>query len=342
MFAARLARRYWVERRNSVVVRFAGDREIRVPKGTSLLEASRAAGIPHASVCGGRGRCSTCRVQVIDGLDSLPPPASDEQRVLQRLAAPSDVRLACQTRPNQAVAMRLLMPAMAAARDARRPMDPSHGVEREIIVLFADLRGFTRLSEQRLPYDTVYVLNRYFQAMGAAIEAAGGHVDKFIGDGIMALFGLDGDAPTGARRSLRAAIAMEHALGRLNQELESDLPEHLRMVVAVHLGTAIVGEMGYGRSTSLTAIGDAVNVTSRLEGIAKEADVPLVVSGDLLERAGGSGLDLPTRTVAIRGRRQPLVVALVQRPEALPLAMLEPAVQPASARWSLKARAWRR
>ncbi len=336
---ARLARQQWVERRNSVLVRFAGDREVRVPKGTSLLEASRAAGIAHASVCGGRGRCSTCRVQVTDGLDGLPPPAPAEQRVLQRLSAPSDVRLACQTRATRPVAMRLLMPATTAVRNARRPMDPSHGVEREVTVLFADLRGFTRLSEQRLPYDTVYVLNRYFQAMGAAIEAAGGHVDKFIGDGIMALFGLDGDASAGARRSLKAAIAMEQALERLNTELEGDLPEPLRMVVALHQGTAIVGEMGYGRSTSLTAIGDAVNVTSRLEGIAKENDVPLVVSAELLESAGVSGLDLPTRTVAIRGRRQPLVVSLIQQPEDLPTMTLEPVVGPPPGRWSWTARA---
>jgi adenylate cyclase len=330
----RLVRRSWLERRNSVVVRFAGDHAVRVPKGTSLLEASHAAGIAHASVCGGHGRCSTCRVQVMDGLDALPAPAPAEQRALQRLSAPRDVRLGCQTRPTQTVNVRPLMPTTTAARNARQPMDPSHGFEREVTVLFADLRGFTRLSEQRLPFDTIYVLNRYFQAIGGAIEKAGGHVDKFIGEGIMALFGLEGDAAVGATRSLRAAIAMQAALEQLNVELEGDVPEPLRMVIALHQGTMIVGEMGYGKSTSLTAVGDAVNVTSRLEGIAKEADVPLVVSADLLERAGVSDLDLPIHSVEIRGRREPLGVILVPEPRQLP-------IEPSPAGPAMPRRRWR-
>jgi adenylate cyclase len=321
--AARLVRHYWAERRNSIMVRYPGGRQVRVPTGTSLLEASRIAGIAHASVCGGRGRCSTCRVMIVDGAEAVAQPMPEEQRVLQRLAAPPEVRLACQARPTGNVTIRLMMPPSVGAVDAHRPVDTGHGVEREVTVLFADLRGFTRLSERRLPFDIVYVLNRYFQAMGTEIEAAGGHVDKFIGDGIMALFGLDGDAPSGGRQALMAVRRMDAALRRLNDDLASDLPEPLRMVIAVHHGTAIVGDMGFRRATSLTAIGDAVNVASRLEGIAKEADVPLVLSADLLSLVGIETLDLPVRTITIRGRREPLPVTLVDQLERLPVEGLD-------------------
>ncbi len=320
--AARSARAFWRERRNSFAVTYEGGRRVRAQRGTSLLEVSRLAGIPHASVCGGRGRCSTCRVRITSGTETLPPPAPAEERVLQRLGAAPDVRLACQTRPRGDVTLALLMPAEATSREALRPMNPGHGIEREIAVLFADLRSFTRLSEGRLPFDVVHLLNRYFKTMGAAIDDAGGHVDKFIGDGIMALFGLDPDAESAARQALRAARAMGAALDGLNHEFRSELPQPLRMVIGVHLGTTIVGELGYGRSTSLTAIGDAVNVASRLEGVAKEQDMAFVISADLLERAGvaadGADVAAERRDVTLRGRAEPLHVVLFATPGDLP------------------------
>jgi adenylate cyclase len=116
------------------------------------------------------------------------------------------------------------MPAQTTADQTLRSMDPGLGIERDIAVLFADLRNFTALSESRLPYDVVYLLNRYFHAMGAAIESGGGQVDKFVGDGIMALFGVSGSREEAARAALATALEMRRALDRLNEEFKNELP----------------------------------------------------------------------------------------------------------------------
>jgi len=314
---ARAARIHWLERGRRFAVTYPDGKLIRAPIGASLLEASRLAGVPHASVCGARGRCSTCRVRINKGLEALPAPLPGEVRVLERLRAAPDVRLACQTRPAAALAITPLVPVEAQGRHVMRRMDPGQGVEREVAVLFVDLRGFTRISEGRLPYDIVHLLNRYFKTMGSAIDGAGGHVDKVVGDGIMALFGLATDPATASRQALRAVKAMGEALDGLNQEFAGDLAQPLRMAVGLHQGTAIVGELGYGASTALTAIGDAVNVASRLEGVAKDHDVELAVSAAVLDRAGVPPPDGERRDVAIRGRRQPLPVSLVRRAGSL-------------------------
>lgn len=314
---ARIVRRELHERRRSYVVDYGEGRVGRAVLGMTLLEASRINGVPHASVCGGRGRCSTCRVRVSRGAERLPGPSAAEARVLERLGAPPDVRLACQLQPKGDIAVTRLMPATTPPSSAHRPMDPAHGIEREIVVLFADLRGFTSLSEGQLPFDVVHLLNRYFQVMGAAIEREGGRVDKFVGDGIMALFGAERDKGDAARAAIRAVRAMDAALDALNGEFARDLGQKLRMAIGLHLGPAIVGEMGYGPASGLTAIGDTVNVASRLEGIAKEHDAELAVSADLLAQAGLDTLASATRSITVRGRAEPLVVALLAR-SALP------------------------
>ena len=310
--------RFLVERRRHVRLTYPGGRVVSVPRGLSVLEASRARGIPHASVCGGRGRCSTCRIRLGKGAAALPPPAAEERRVLARIKAPPDVRLACQLRPAADLTVTPLMPADIGPAAVLREMDPRGGVERELAVLFADLRGFTRLSEGRLPYDTVFVLNRYFAVMGAAVERAGGRVDKFIGDGIMALFGLrDGPEPA-ARAALAAARRMAEALETLSLELEAELDSPLRMGIGLHLGHAIVGEMGYGRAVSLTAIGDTVNVASRLEALTKELGCQLVVSERLARRADIDLAAFPLHEVDLRGRAGGLAVRLVADARLLP------------------------
>ena len=301
-----------------VRLRYPDGVTVSIEPGMSVLEASRAAGVPHASVCGGRGRCSTCRVRVGHGAEHVPAPAPDEARVLARIGASEDVRLACRLRPTHELAVVPLLPAGAGPQDVWIQVNPGLGIEREVAVLFADLRAFTRMSEGRLPYDVVFVLNQYFKAMGQAVETQGGRVDKFIGDGIMALFGVDQNAQAACRQAPAAGRAMGFALEQLNRELAHDLPEPLRIAIGLHVGPAILGDIGYGGASSLTAVGDTVNVAARLETLAKEFEVQLVTSSRLAERAGIE-LAFEERRIEIRGRRRPLRVRLVPDARALPV-----------------------
>ncbi|MEK9660358.1 MAG: adenylate/guanylate cyclase domain-containing protein [Alphaproteobacteria bacterium] len=259
-----------VERRRGIVrITYPDQRRVEVAPGTSILEASQRHRIPHAAVCGGRGRCSTCRVRINRGLRNLPPPSDAELRVLHRVGVAPDVRLDSQTLPTEDVAVTPLLPPDASPRDSFARSASMQGQEQQITVLFADIRGFTSISEEKLPYDVVFMLNRYFRSMGEAIDAAGGRVDKFIGDGIMALFGVDRDPRVGSAQALRAARAMAARLDDLNELLAPDLPEPLRIGIGIHCGPAIVGEMGYGEVVSFTAVGDTVNTASRLEAMTK-------------------------------------------------------------------------
>lgn len=306
--AAQLGRRLHAGRRNRIRVNYDGGFSAVAMRGMTLLDASRAAGVPHAAVCGGRGRCSTCRVRLVEGRERVPPASAAERAVLERVGAAADVRLACQLRLAGDLTVTRLLPAAAGTRDVMRRMDPNQGSERELVVMFADLRGFTRLAETRLPYDVVFILNRFLATMGATIERHGGHVDKFVGDGVMALFGLDDRPATAARDALAAAAAMADALAELNHELAPTLREPLRMGIALHAGPAIVGEVGWGQAVNLTAIGDTVNTASRLEALTKELGVELVVSRTVAERAGTPLSDAAHHEVELRGRRAPLQV----------------------------------
>ncbi|MGO8916973.1 MAG: adenylate/guanylate cyclase domain-containing protein [Stellaceae bacterium] len=318
VLAARALRWRWRRRRGVVRLAYPSGRVVEIVPGLSVLEASRLAGIPHASVCGGRGRCSTCRVRVEGDAAALPAAAAEELRVLERVGAAPDVRLACQLRPRGDIRVAPLLPATAQARDGFARPGYLHGSEREIAILFADLRAFTRLSEGKLPYDLVFLLNRYFAEMGHAVEEAGGHIDKFIGDGIMALFGLDRGVEAGCREALAAARAMSGRLASLNQALAHDLPEPLRIGIGVHMGPAIVGEMGYGHAVSLTAVGDAVNTASRVEGLARDYGAELVVSETVLQRAGIALGDTPIHEIEIRGRVERLTVRVFASAADLP------------------------
>ena len=318
VLVAREMRHRVESRRHRVSVRYPGGREVRIAPGTTILEASRANGIPHASVCGGRSRCSTCRVRINEGQDALPPPSPEERRVLDRIGVPPDVRLACQLRPSAQVSVTPLLPPNVGPAEGLRAAAAMQGEERTITVLFADIRGFTGLAEAKLPYDVVFVLNRYFRSMGEAIEHAGGRVDKFIGDGIMALFGVDTTPAAGAAQALAAAKGMAKALRDLNRLLESDLPAPLRIGIGIHIGPAIVGEMGYAAATSVTAVGDTVNTASRLEAMSKQFGAQLVVSAEVASEADADLTAWRREAVAVRGRREPLAVFIVGDAGELP------------------------
>ena len=329
---ARLGRRMWQRRHGLIRIDYPDGRFIEVVPGTSVLEASRLAGIPHAQICGGRGRCSTCRVRVRGEIGSVDPPGETEQRVLRRIGATtSNVRLACQLRPKGTVEVTPLLPPFAYAADARRRVDFAQGSEREIAILFADIRGFTALSEGRLPYDVVFILNRYFAAVGRAVESVGGRVDKFLGDGVMALFGIESGAQAGCREALTAARLMSERMGELNASLRDEIERPLRIGIGIHAGPIIIGEMGYGGAAAITAIGDAVNTASRLEQLTKEFAVELVVSKDVVRRAGLDFAAFPSQQVEIRGKREMLAVRTIASAAQMPTPAAAPATRAAPA-----------
>jgi len=137
-----------------------------------VLEASRSFHLPHAAMCGGRARCSTCRVRVLLGLDSLPPPSPVENRVLAPLGADRAVRLACQLKPAADISIWPLMPPGASARDQDRLNVADAGAERFVAILFVDIRASTQLVENRLPFDVVFILNRRRSAAPSPRRAA--------------------------------------------------------------------------------------------------------------------------------------------------------------------------
>lgn len=310
LLLARPARTLWERRAGVVHLSYGERRTASHATGLTVLEMSRIAGIPHASVCGGRGRCSTCRVRMAgDDRVKLPPASVEEQKVLSRVGAPDNVRLACQLRPPPGrYRVTPLLPASAGPVEAYRRQPQAHGGEHYVAILFADIRGFTSISEGKLPYDVVFLLNRYFRATGQAVEAAGGRLDKFIGDGVMAIFGLNTDPRTACRQALDAARRMALALDDLNEAMSGDLDLPLRIGIGLHAGPAIVGEMGYERAAQITAIGDTVNTASRLETLTKEFSAELVVSQELLDGAGVKLETAPRHDVEIRGRQGRLAV----------------------------------
>jgi adenylate cyclase len=279
-----------------------------VPAGFTILEASRLAAIPHASICGGRGRCSTCRVRVIRGAEALPAATVDELRVLGRVGAPAHVRLACQVRPRRDLSVVPLVPAGAGPAAGVGAGGHREGEELTIAVLFADLRGFTRLAERKLPYDVVFILNRYFEAVGSAITDVGGTVNQFTGDGVMALFGVDAGPEEGCRQAVRAAAAMVARVRELSQTLADDLATPLRLGIGIHTGPTVVGQMGYATTTYLTAVGDTVHVAARLEALTKEYGAELVLSEEVAVLAGLDVSDHARHELTVRNREAPLTI----------------------------------
>jgi len=312
---ARRVRNLHERRYNSITVTYPGGRKVVAPRGYSVLEVSRFAGIAHPSVCGGQGRCSTCRVRVPRGQVQLPPPSAAELAVLKRIGAAADVRLACQLRPACDVAV---VPVLSAdAREEPAELEEFAGKELEICVLFGDLRAFTRFSERKLPYDIVYFLNRYFESMSRAVEKAGGIANQFTGDGVMALFGVKSGAAQGCRDALNAAGEMLRAVARLNVEFAGELDAPLQMGIGVHSGWTVVGRMGCGSDKYLTAVGDTVHVASRLQDLTRRYDCPLVVSQSAAAHARLDVARLARREITVRNRNDPVALYVVGSAERL-------------------------
>jgi len=238
-FAGRGVRGWLFRRRRSPMLTHSSGRTVPILQGATVLETLRENGIPHAAVCGGRARCTTCRLLVIKGLDNLPEPSGLEAKALARIGATDGMRLACQIYPTTDISIRPLLAADAGAADGtiRGGLE---GRERLITVVFVDLRDSTTLGEARMPYDVLFILNQFFHEMTNALVATNGHYSQFTGDGLMALYGLyAADPTTGPLDALRGAREMLLRLDQLNAGLRADLRDPLVHIdIAEQVGVA--------------------------------------------------------------------------------------------------------
>jgi adenylate cyclase len=316
---ARGARALHERRGGMVTLSYGNGRTVRVPKGLSVLEASLRYNVPHASVCGGRARCSTCRIRVIGDCASLPEPSQREAFVLDRVgAADPSIRLACQLRPTDDLSFFQLFLPQAMSGHGHASYPHRIGQERYLVSMFVDMRGSTRLAEKQLPFDTVFVVNRFLGAVSQAVIACGGQPNQFVGDGLLALFGLAAEPPTACRQALRAAAMISANVDELNQILSHDLHEPIRFGIGIHGGEVIIGDIGYRNHMVFTALGDAVNVAARLQDMTKNLGCEAIVSDEVRATAGLAPDALPEQEVVIRGRTEPMTVHAIASARMLP------------------------
>ena len=250
---ARQLRIWHQARQGTYAVTHSNGSKIRALHGVSLLEALRNDRIPHAAVCGGRGRCTTCRVHVSDGLTELDLPNELEAKALARIKAGKDTRLACQLYPLSDLSVTPLVMANQSLNETLHS-GGVEGHEEYVVAMFVDMRGSTNMGERVLAYDVVFILNRFFTELSDALAQSHGHYAQFAGDGLMALYGLEpGRKEFACRDALDGAREMFRRIEHMNQQLQREFGESVQMGIGIHGGEAIVGTMGPPKTPLLTA-----------------------------------------------------------------------------------------
>lgn len=308
-----------------ITIRFVGHGVRQVRPGPTLLEISRRFQIPHAALCGGRARCATCRVLVLDGESSLPAPHGNEDQLLRRIAAPPHVRLACQLRPRQDIQVKVLLGTESVAAAGSHKFD--HGTAGgavKVSVLVADMRAFYELSQRQLPHELMLLLSRFYDEMSHAITAHNGKIESFYGDGLMAIFGPERNERVTSRNALDAAANMLRAVEALNREFSSAAALPLRIGIGIETGEAIVGTVeSISAPARAITVGETVMIASQIEAATRRLLADLIVSDATLVASGRSYPDAVKHTLTIKGRLKTVTVHALHGMENRPMAELE-------------------
>lgn len=251
-----------------------------VKKHETLLAAALRSGVTFAHACGGRAKCSTCRIWVVDGLDACSQRTEAESSLAERLGFTSEVRLACQLKPEGELRVRRLVldeTDLMICSQLDRAAATRVGEVKDVTILFSDVVDSTTMSEKLSPYDLMYLLNRYFVQVGDVIERNGGFIDRFIGDGVMAIFGVE-DQPDAPLHAVNTGLQILEVADQMKPFFASMYQIEFDVRVGLHCGASVIGSLGSVGHERLTAIGDVPNVASRIEAANKEAGTRLLIS----------------------------------------------------------------
>jgi adenylate cyclase len=233
-------------------------------------------------------------------------------RLLRRLGADTaTVRQACQIHPTADISVIPLVPATQVESLMRRRHVMAIPQERFMVFVFVDMRGSTQLATSRPPYDAMFILGRFVNAVSEAVVEAGGQAAEFRGDAVVAEFGRRTDARTACRQAVASLPLIARNLSRLSELLRHDLAGPLRFGIGVDGSSTVSGEIGYGERTTVTAFGDALSVAARLQDLTKELACEALISDEVMRLAEIDAADLPRYTAVLRGFERPVPVRVI-------------------------------
>jgi len=260
----------------------------------SLLDISMENKIPHLHECGGNGKCTTCRVRILEGNQNLTSRTFLEREMAQMRNWDPSIRLACQTYLKGDVSLQRLVWTSAEVNKLQiETVSQGLAEERTIAILFCDLRNFTSLASKNLAFDTAHVLNRFYTVLGDPILMNNGIIYQYVGDEIVGIFGTSG----GTRQkncldAVRAALGMQYAIKRLNSLEMKDFGTQLEVGIGINYGKAFVGHLGHPRHRQFAVVGDPVNIASRIQGMTRDTGCPILISESTLKGVPKETLNL--------------------------------------------------
>jgi adenylate cyclase len=284
------------------------------PPQSNLLEVATFGMIPTVAACGGRGICSTCRVEVLEGLDQLAPRCPEEAAMAAKRRWADNIRLACTSRVvgNGVVTVRsLIAPPRERLNKRHLAKQDGLGQIRSLAVLFADMRNFTSISETCPAFDVIYILNRYFTTLKQAVSQQGGQINLYVGDEISAVFGLEDDPRVACHQAIQTGLDMQRRIATLSRVIEREFGVSLAIGVGIHFGPVIVGKVGPSDDLRFGLVGDTVNIASRLESQTKLLQAPIVISGAVAAHLDSDSGDFALgeeQRVELRGISEPFPV----------------------------------
>ena len=205
-----------------------------------------------------------------------------------------------------------LVPPEASKAFLQRRQLRAMAEERFAAFMFVDMRDSTQLTVDRLPFDSIFILNRFLSAVCAAVVQAGGLPNQFLGDGVLAIFGLGTEPATACRQALAALPLVAANIDQLNAALKQQLQKPIRIGIGLHCGRTVIGEIGFRNHVTFAALGDPLNVAARLEQLTKEIGCETIVSDEVFRQAGVSATSLPQLAARLRGREAPVPVRVLR------------------------------
>ncbi|MEE8329638.1 MAG: adenylate/guanylate cyclase domain-containing protein [Thermodesulfovibrionia bacterium] len=264
------------------------NKKVDARKNEDIRNAALRSGIPLTNICKGKGRCSTCRILVIAGLEHCSPRSSKEEDIAKQLSFSPKIRLACQTSlTGNLEVRRLIVDEHDIELTSRLITDEEAnltGVEKHVFIMFADIREFTAFSEFQLPYDVIHILNRFFYLMNEIIKRYGGYIDNYMGDGLMALFEVE-NPDEGAFSAVKAGLEMlDIQKKKIQPYTENLFGKSFEIGIGLHYGLVVAGTVGGSSNKKTTVIGAAVNFASRIESSNKLMNTKFLISQDVFSK----------------------------------------------------------